>query len=82
MGDPMLKEIGEVHGKNPAQVTLRWLVQQDHVVAIPKAGSEKNRVGNLEIFDFELSDDEMARVFALDKSERMIDPDFGPEWDA
>ena len=82
MGDPMLEEIGEVHGKSPAQVTLRWLVQQDHVVAIPKAGSEKNRVGNLEIFDFELSDDEMARVFALDKSERMIDPDFGPEWDA
>ncbi len=81
MDDPVLKEIGEAHGKNPPQVTLRWLVQQDHVAAIPKASSEKNRVGNLEIFDFELSDEEMARIFALSRGERMIDPEDGPEWD-
>ncbi len=80
-GDEILKAIGEAHGKSPVQVTLRWLVQQDHVVAIPKASSEKNRVSNFEIFDFELSDDEMARVFALARGERMVDPDFSPEWD-
>ncbi len=80
-GDEILKTIGEAHGKSPVQVTLRWLVQQDHVVAIPKASSEKNRVSNFEIFDFELSDDEMARVFALARGERMVDPDFSPEWD-
>ncbi len=80
--DPTLKEIGEAHGKSAVQVTLRWLIQQDHVVAIPKASSEKNRVSNLDIFGFELSDDEMARVFALDRKERQVDPDDGPEWDA
>jgi diketogulonate reductase-like aldo/keto reductase len=80
-GDETLKAIGEAHGKSPVQVTLRWLVQQDHVVAIPKASSEKNRVSNFEIFDFELSDDEMACVFALARGERMVDPDFSPEWD-
>ena len=80
--DETLKAIGEAHGKSPVQVTLRWLVQQDHVVAIPKASSEKNRVSNFEIFDFKLSDDEMARVFALARGERMVDPDFSPEWDA
>ena len=79
--DETLKTIGEAHGKSPVQVTLRWLIQQDHVVAIPKASSEKNRVSNFEIFDFELSDDEMARIFALSRGERMIDPDFAPEWD-
>lgn len=82
LDDALLQEIGAAHGKNPAQVTLRWLVQQDHVVAIPKAASEKNRVGNIDIFDFELSDEEMARIFALERGERMVAPDDGPAWDA
>jgi len=81
LGDTVLEEIGEAHGKNPVQVTLRWLVQQDHVVAIPKAGSAKNRVANLEIFDFELSDAEMARIFALNRGERLVAPADGPDWD-
>ena len=68
--DSVLGEIGEAHGKSAVQVTLRWLVQQDHVAAIPKAASEENRVSNLDIFDFELSDDEMARIFALSREER------------
>ncbi len=81
LGDETLIEIGEAHGKTPAQVTLRWLVQQDHVAAIPKASSEKNRVSNLEIFDFELSDEEMARIFALARRERLVSPPWGPVWD-
>jgi len=81
MDDEVLGDIGTAHGKSPVQVTLRWLVQQDRVVAIPKAGSEKNRVSNLEIFDFELSDEEMARIFALERRERMVAPDDGPVWD-
>lgn len=81
-GDATLKEIGEAHGKSAVQVCLRWLVQQDHVAAIPKAASEKNRVSNFEIFDFELSEDEMARIFALERGERMVAPEEGgPDWD-
>ena len=79
--DPVLKEIGEAHGKSAVQVTLRWLVQQDHVAAIPKSASEKNRVSNSQIFDFELSDGEMARIFALARDERLVAPGDGPDWD-
>jgi 2,5-diketo-D-gluconate reductase B len=63
--DATLKEIGEAHGKTPAQVALRWLVQQDRVAAIPKAAREDHLRSNFEIFDFELSDEEMERVVTL-----------------
>ena len=79
--DPALQEIGEAHGKSAVQVTLRWLIQQDRVAAIPKAASEKNRVNNLDIFNFELSDDEMARIFGLAQGERLVAPENGPDWD-
>ena len=79
--DPVLQEIGEAYGKSAVQVTLRWLVQQDHMAAIPKSASEKNRVSNLDIFDFELSDDEMAQIFGLARGERLIAPKDGPDWD-
>jgi 2,5-diketo-D-gluconate reductase B len=63
--DAMLEEIGEAYGKTPAQVTLRWLIQQEKVAAIPKAASEDHLKSNFDIFDFKLSDEEMKQVFAL-----------------
>lgn len=63
--DAILQEIGSAHDKTPAHVALRWLVQQDKVAAIPKASSEEHLKANLDIFDFELSDEEMDRIFAL-----------------
>jgi 2,5-diketo-D-gluconate reductase B len=63
--DATLREIGEAHGKTPAQVALRWLIQQEKVAAIPKAASEDHLRSNFNIFDFELSDEEMERIFAL-----------------
>ena len=63
--DVTLREIGEAYGKTPAQVALRWLVQQEKVAAIPKAASEDHLRSNLDIFDFELSDQEIERVFTL-----------------
>jgi 2,5-diketo-D-gluconate reductase B len=63
--DATLQEIGQAHGKTPAQVALRWLIQQEKVAAIPKAASEDHLRSNLDIFDFELNDEEMERVFAL-----------------
>jgi diketogulonate reductase-like aldo/keto reductase len=65
--DATLREIGERHGKTPGQVALRWLVQQEKVAAIPKAASEENLKGNLDIFDFQLSDEEMDHIFALSR---------------
>ena len=63
-----LREIAESHGKTPAQVTLRWLAQQDHVCAIPKAADSEHCRANFDIFDFELHDEEMARIAALNEA--------------
>ena len=73
--DEVLKAIGLVHGKTPAQVALRWLVQQDGVAAIPKAASEANARANLDIFDFALTADEMARIDGLARGHRLVDPE-------
>lgn len=60
-----LREIGDAHGKSPAQVLLRWLLDKPHVSAIPKAATHDKRVANLDVFDFELTEDERARIEAL-----------------
>jgi diketogulonate reductase-like aldo/keto reductase len=60
--DEELRDIGDRHGKTPAQVALRWLVQQENVVAIPKAASAEHRAENLDVFDFELTDAEMGEL--------------------
>ncbi len=63
--NPTLSQIAEEHGKTPAQVALRWLIQQEKVAAIPKATSREHLEANLYIFDFKLSKEEMQRVFNL-----------------
>lgn len=80
--DATLKEIGLKYGKNAGQVALRWLVQQDNVAAIPKSATPENIKNNLNIFDFELTADEMKKIHALARPDgRQINPDFAPEWD-
>ncbi|MFP8954000.1 aldo/keto reductase [Natrialbaceae archaeon A-arb3/5] len=64
-GDDRLSDIGESHGKSAAQVALRWLLQQPPVTAIPKASSREHIEANADIFDFELSEEEMAAVTEL-----------------
>jgi diketogulonate reductase-like aldo/keto reductase len=63
--DATLREIGDAHGKTATQAALRWLVQQDKVCAIPKATSEEHLGENLDVFDFELSAEEMDRIYSL-----------------
>ena len=63
--DPTLTEIGAAHGKSVAQVVLRWLTQRG-IVAIPKSVQPARMAQNLAIFDFTLTDDEMARIAGLD----------------
>ena len=79
--DPTLTEIGEAHGKTPGQVALRWLLEQDHVSPIPKASSHARRLENWEVWDFELSPAERARIDALHEDHRTADPPWGPDWD-
>ena len=61
-GDDRLAEIGDPYDKSASQVALRWLVQQPGVAAIPKASSREHIEANADIFDFELSTEEMAAV--------------------
>lgn len=81
IGDETLQEIGEKYGKSEVQVALRWLTQKEGVCAIPKATSTEHQKANLEIFDFELSEKEIAEISDLARNDRKVDPEFGPEWD-
>lgn len=65
IGHDTLSEIGEKYGKTGPQVALRWLVQQENVSTIPKASSEEHLRENIDIFDFELTRQEMQTIFDL-----------------
>jgi len=81
--EPLLQDIASRQGKTVAQVVLRWLVQQRDVVALSKTVSEQRAAENLAIFDFELSEDEMAAIHGLRRGNgRIISPGgLAPEWD-
>jgi len=65
VGNDDLASIGDRHDKSAAQVALRWLVQQENVVAIPRSASRDHLADNLDVFDFELTDAEMGRIDGL-----------------
>lgn len=77
-GDDTIRRIAERHDVHPAQIVLRWLLSQDHVAAIPKATSAEHIESNLGALDVDLSDDEIAQIFALERNQRLIDPPFAP----
>ena len=60
--DTTLARIGERHAKTAAQVAIRWLLQQDHVLTIPRSSKAEHREQNLDVFDFELSEEEMSSI--------------------
>lgn len=65
--NPLLLEIGNKYTKSVAQVILRWLVQRD-IVVIPKSVTKERIIENLNIFDFELSQNDMDTILTLDKN--------------
>ena len=81
-GDKVLARIGAAHKKTAAQVSLRFLVQQN-IVVIPRTSKAKRLAENAAIFDFSLSDGEMADITALSHAgRRLIPAGFGrPDWD-
>ncbi len=81
--NPVIREIAAAHGRTPAQVALRWLVQQSDVGVVPRALEFSEIEENIAIFDFELRDDEMARIATLqDRNLRVVDPAVRrPVWD-
>lgn len=69
LSEPIFAELGTKYGKSPAQIILRWHVQDGNIV-IPGSKNPDHIRANLAIFDFSLTDDEMARIAALDKNVR------------
>jgi 2,5-diketo-D-gluconate reductase A len=75
LGDPVITRLADKHGKTPAQVVLRWHLQLGNVV-IPKSVTPQRIRANLDLFDFELDEDEMRSLEGLDAGERTgPDPD-------
>jgi len=73
--DPTIVEIANAHGKTPGQVVIRWHLQVGNVV-IPKSVTPQRIRENIDVFDFELSDDQMQAIAALDRGQRTgPDPD-------
>ncbi|MDN3557702.1 2,5-didehydrogluconate reductase DkgB [Halomonas maura] len=80
MEDATLQEIAEKHGVTPAQVALAWVASRD-IVVIPSSTRPHHQRANLEAMTLALSDAERRRIDALDRDERIADPDFAPRWD-
>ena len=70
--DPTIAAIAEAHGKTSAQVILRWHLQAGNI-AIPGSSNPDHILENISIFDFELTDEEMAQMTALDRNDRFAD---------
>jgi 2,5-diketo-D-gluconate reductase B len=82
IGDAQLAAIGRKYGKSAAQVSLRWLVEQEGVAAIPKASSRAHLAANIDIFDFSLAPEDRAAIDALEGGRRLLDvPGWSPDWD-
>ena len=75
LDNPTITSVAQAHGKSPAQVLIRWSIQLGNVV-IPRSASPERIKENLDVFDFELTDDEMATLNGLDDGTRFRpDPD-------
>lgn len=76
--NPMLEEIGKKYGKSVAQVALRWLTQRE-IIIIPKSVHVERMRQNLDIFDFTLSDEDMAAIATLDTGKSLFFDHHAPE---
>lgn len=81
--DPVLADIAKRKGRTIAQVALRWLMQQGNIAAIPRSANPKHIAESLNVFDFELTQDEMREIFALKRPDGRIANPKGraPAWD-
>lgn len=74
LSHPVIMELAQNYHKNTGQIILRWIYQEG-VISLPKSTNLKRMRGNLEIFDFELTEEEMKRIQALDTGKPSHDPE-------
>jgi 2,5-diketo-D-gluconate reductase B len=80
--DATLVGIGRKHGVSASQAAIAWLLDQDGVIAIPKAARPESQKANLDAFKIRLDDEDRAAIAALPKDQRFVRPPFAPDWDA
>jgi 2,5-diketo-D-gluconate reductase B len=80
--DATLAAIGRKHGASAAQVAIAWLLDQDGVIAIPKAGRPESQKANLAALNIRLDGEDRAAIAVLPKDQRFVRPPFAPDWDA
>ena len=78
---PELAEVGRKHGASPAQVALKWLLDQEGVAVVAKAQRPASQRENLDALALTLDDEDRRVIAALPKSKRFVDPPFAPNWD-
>lgn len=76
--NPVLEAIGKKYGKSVAQVALRWLLQRD-IIIIPKSVHIERMEQNINLFDFSLSDEDMAQIASLDTQTSLFFNHHDPE---
>lgn len=81
MDDTQLLSLAKEHDKTVSQIVLRWMMQQKDIAVIPKSSNSERQIENLNVFDFELSNDEMQLIYQLNCGERTTDPEMAPIWD-
>lgn len=79
LAEPVIAKIAEAHGKTVAQVILRWMLQEG-VVTFPKTTNPQHILDNSDVFDFELSEDEMARINRLPQKAYYDVPEEAPDF--
>jgi 2,5-diketo-D-gluconate reductase B len=82
-GDAVLTDIGHRYGKTGAQVALRWLMQQDVITAIPRSSNAARITENIDVFDFELNEEDIRRIGTLKRPDGRTANPIGraPIWD-
>ncbi len=83
LSDPEIVKIARMHNRTPAQITLKWLIQQNATIAVPRGLNQKEIIENITLFDFSLSDQEMKMISDLRaRNLRIVDPEVRrPLWD-
>jgi 2,5-diketo-D-gluconate reductase B len=80
-GNEVIERLAKAHGKTSSQIALRYLVQQG-IIPIPRTATPDHLAANLAVFDFALSDGEMAELGKLKRSDgRVVNPPHAPQWD-
>jgi diketogulonate reductase-like aldo/keto reductase len=82
MGHPAIAGIARAHGRTPAQVVLRWEIEQPRVAVIPRTSNPNRLAENLDIFSFELTEEDRRVLADMSRQrKRLVDPGFAPNWD-